>query len=230
VIKNVARRAGKTATFMPKPIFGENGNGMHTHMSLWNKGRPLFAGDEYAGLSELALNFVGGILAHAPALCAFTNPSTNSYKRLVPGYEAPVNLAYSSRNRSASIRIPTYSQSPKAVRVEFRTPDPACNPYLAFSALLLAGLDGIERRLDPGEPLDKDIYSLSPEELANVPAVPASLEGALDALEDDHDFLLKGDVFSLDILEAWLAWKRGNEVDAVRTRPHPHEFALYFDV
>jgi glutamine synthetase len=229
VIKNVARRAGKTATFMPKPLFGDNGNGMHTHLSLWKGGQPLFAGEQYAGLSELALHFVAGILKHAPALCAFTNPSTNSYKRLVPGFEAPVNLAYSSRNRSASIRIPTYSSSPKAIRIEFRTPDPSCNPYLAFSALMLAGLDGIQKRMDAGEPLDKDIYSLTPEELAGVPGVPASLEGALDALEADHDFLLAGDVFSRDLLDAWISWKRANEVTEVRSRPHPHEFALYFD-
>lgn len=229
VIKNVAQRAGKTATFMPKPLYGDNGNGMHTHMSLWKDGTPLFAGEEYAGLSEMALHFTAGVLQHAPALCALTNPSTNSYKRLVPGFEAPVNLAYSSRNRSASIRIPTYSSSPKAVRIEFRTPDPSCNPYLAFSALLMAGLDGIERRLDPGEPLDKDIYSLSPEELQGVPAVPSTLDGALDALEADHDFLLKGDVFSSDILQAWIDWKRVNEVTTVRGRPHPHEFSLYFD-
>ena len=230
VIKNVARRAGKAATFMPKPLFGDNGNGMHTHISLWKQGQPLFAGEQYAGLSELALHFIAGILRHAPALCAFTNPSTNSYKRLVPGYEAPVNLAYSSRNRSASVRIPTYSSSPKAIRIEFRSPDPSCNPYLAFSALLMAGLDGIQKRMDPGEPLDKDIYSLSPEELAGVPSVPASLGAALDALERDHDFLLAGDVFSRDLLEAWIEWKRSSEVAEVQVRPHPHEFAMYFDV
>ena len=229
VIKNVARRAGKVVTFMPKPIYGDNGNGMHTHMSLWKGGQPLFAGEEYGGLSQLGLHFTAGILAHAQALCAFTNPSTNSYKRLVPGYEAPVNLAYSSRNRSASIRIPTYSSSPKAIRIEFRTPDPTANCYLAFAALLMAGLDGIERKLDPGQPLDKDIYSMSPEELADVPSVPGSLEGALDALAADHEFLLKGDVFSKDLLEAWIDYKRG-EVNDVRMRPHPHEFALYHDV
>jgi glutamine synthetase len=229
VIKNVARRNGKTVTFMPKPIFGDNGNGMHVHLSLWKGGQPLFAGEQYSGLSELALHFIAGILHHAPALCAFTNPSTNSYKRLVPGFEAPVNLAYSSRNRSASIRIPTYTSSPKAIRIEFRTPDPACNPYLGFSALMLAGLDGIQRRLDPGEPLDKDIYSLSPEELADVPSAPGSLDEALEALEADHDFLLAGDVFSRDLLEAWIDWKRANEITEVRRRPHPHEFGLYFD-
>ncbi|EDM80731.1 glutamine synthetase, type I [Plesiocystis pacifica SIR-1] len=229
VIKNVARQAGKTVTFMPKPLYGDNGNGMHTHMSLWKDGQPLFAGEQYAGLSQMALHFIAGVLRHAPALCAFTNASTNSYKRLVPGFEAPVNLAYSSRNRSAAIRIPTYSSSPKAIRIEFRTPDPACNPYLAFSALLMAGLDGVQKRLDPGEPLDKDIYSLSPEELAGVPSVPASLDGALEALEEDHEFLLQGNVFSRDLLEAWVDWKRDNEVTEVRGRPHPHEFALYFD-
>ncbi len=229
-IKNVARRAGKTVTFMPKPIFGDNGNGMHTHMSLWKGGQPLFAGEQYGGLSQMALHFIAGILTHAQALCAFTNPSTNSYKRLVPGFEAPVNLAYSSRNRSASIRIPTYSSSPKAIRIEFRTPDPTANPYLAFSALLMAGLDGIERKLDPGAPLDKDIYSLTPEELADVPSVPGSLEGALAALEADHEFLLKGDVFSRDLLEAWIAYKRDNEVTPVNMRPHPHEFFLYYDI
>ncbi|MEM7158282.1 MAG: type I glutamate--ammonia ligase [Myxococcota bacterium] len=230
VIKNVARRAGRTVTFMPKPLYADNGNGMHTHLSLWKDGNPLFAGDAYAGMSEMAMHFIAGILEHAPALCAFTNPSTNSYKRLVPGFEAPVNLAYSASNRSASIRIPAAARQPKAARIEFRTPDPTANPYLAFSALMMAGLDGIERKLDPGEPLDKDIYSLSPEELANVPSVPGSLEGALDALGKDHDFLLKGDVFSSDLIGAWIDWKRTQEVGEVRMRPHPHEFALYFDV
>ncbi|MCA9650852.1 MAG: type I glutamate--ammonia ligase [Myxococcales bacterium] len=229
IIKNVARRAGRTVTFMPKPLFGDNGNGMHTHLSLWKDGKPLFSGDEYAGMSEMAMSFIAGILTHAPALCALTNPSTNSYKRLVPGYEAPVNLAYSGSNRSAAIRIPAAARSPKAARIEFRTPDPSANPYLAFSALLMAGLDGIERKLDPGDPLDKDIYSLTPEELADVPSVPGSLEGSLDALEADHDFLLKGDVFSSDIIRAWIDWKRSNEVGQVRMRPHPHEFELYFD-
>jgi glutamine synthetase len=229
VVKNVARRAGKTVTFMPKPLYGDNGNGMHTHMSLWKDARPLFSGEEYAGMSEMAMHYIAGILKHAPALCAFTNPSTNSYKRLVPGFEAPVNLAYSSRNRSASIRIPAASSEPKAARIEFRTPDPTANPYFAFAALLLAGLDGIERKLDPGEPLDRDIYAMSPEELKDVPSAPGSLEGALDALERDHEFLLRGDVFSHDLLRAWIDWKRKQEVDEVRTRPHPHELALYFD-
>ncbi len=230
IIKNVARKHKKTVTFMPKPLFGDNGSGMHTHLSIWKDGKPLFAGDRYAGLSEMALHAVGGILRHAAALCAFTNPTTNSYKRLVPGYEAPVNLAYSSRNRSASIRIPMYSPSPKAKRIEIRFPDPSCNGYLAFSALLMAALDGIENRIDPGEPLDKDIYALTPEELANVPSTPGSLEEALKALEKDHDFLLKGDVFTDDVIAKWLEYKRSNEVDPVRLRPHPYEFMLYFDI
>ncbi len=230
VVKNVARKHGKTATFMPKPIFEDNGSGMHTHISIWKDGNPLFAGDRYGGLSEMAMHFIGGILRHAPALCALTNPTTNSYRRLVPGYEAPINLVYSSRNRSAAIRIPLYSASPKAKRIEFRTPDPTCNSYLAFSALLMAGLDGVENRLDPGEPLDKNIYGLPPEELANIPAAPGSLEEALDNLEKDHEFLLKGDVFTPDLIEMWLGYKRETEVDAIRLRPHPYEFALYFDI
>jgi glutamine synthetase len=230
IIKNVARNHGKTVTFMPKPIFGDNGSGMHTHLSIWKDGQPLFAGDKYAGLSDTALYAVGGVLKHAAALCAFTNPTTNSYKRLVPGYEAPVNLAYSSRNRSASIRIPMYSPSPKAKRIEIRFPDPSCNGYLAFSALLMAALDGIENRIDPGEPLDKDIYSLSPEELAGVPSTPGSLEEALKALEADHEFLLKGDVFTQDVIETWIEYKRSREVDPVRLRPHPYEFMLYYDI
>ena len=230
IIKNVARRAGRTVTFMPKPLYGDNGNGMHTHISLWQGGQPLFSGERYAGMSELAMHFIAGILHHAPALCAFTNPSTNSYKRLVPGYEAPVNLAYSASNRSAAIRIPAAARSPKAARLEFRTPDPTANPYLAFAALLMAGLDGIQRKLEPGEPLDKDIYSLSPEELKDVPSVPGSLEGALEALEKDHEFLLKGDVFNTDIIGAWVQWKREHEIAAVGMRPHPHEFELYYDV
>ncbi|MEN6441552.1 MAG: type I glutamate--ammonia ligase [Syntrophobacter sp.] len=230
VIKNVARRNCKTVTFMPKPLFGDNGSGMHIHISIWKEGKPLFAGDKYAGLSEMALWAAGGILKHAAAICAITNPTTNSYKRLVPGYEAPVNLAYSSRNRSAGIRIPMYSASPKLKRLEVRFPDPSCNGYLAFSALLMAALDGIENRIDPGQPLDKDIYSLSPEELSKVPSTPGSLEGALAALEKDHEFLLKGDVFTEDVIEKWISYKRENEVDAVRMRPHPHEFKLYYDI
>jgi len=229
VVKNVALRHGKTACFMPKPLFGDNGSGMHTHMSLWKKGKPLFAGPEYAGLSKMALYYIGGLLKHARALCAICNPTTNSYKRLVPGYEAPVNLAYSSRNRSAAIRIPTYSENPKAKRLEYRPPDPAANPYLAFAALMLAGLDGVLNKLEPGEPLDKNIYELPPEELKKVPNVAGSLGEALDCLEADHEFLLKGDVFTRDFLEMWVAAKR-KEHDALRLRPHPYEFFLYYDV
>jgi glutamine synthetase len=230
VVRNVARKHGKTVTFMPKPLFGDNGSGMHTHQSLWKGGAPLFAGHGYAGLSDLALHYIGGILHHAAALCAFVAPTTNSYKRLVPGFEAPVNLAYSSRNRSAGVRIPMYSPSPKAKRVEVRFPDNTCNGYLAFAAMLMAGLDGIQNKLDPGPPLDKDIYELPPEELAEVPSVPASLGEALDALERDHEFLLKGDVFTEDVIETWLWYKRTKEVDPVRLRPHPYEFVLYYDL
>ncbi len=230
IVKNVARNNGKTATFMPKPIFEDNGSGMHTHVSIWKDGKPLFAGDRYGGLSEMAMHFMGGILKHAPSLCALTNPTTNSYRRLVPGYEAPINLVYSSRNRSAAIRIPLYSASPKAKRLEFRTPDPTCNSYLAFSAILMAGLDGVENRIDPGEPMDKNIYGLPPEELVNIPSAPGSLEEALDNLEADHEFLLKGDVFTPDLIQMWLEYKRENEVEAIRLRPHPYEFALYFDI
>jgi glutamine synthetase len=230
VVKNVARAAGKTVTFMPKPLYGDNGSGMHCHQSLWKGGKPLFAGSEYAGVSKLCLNYIGGILKHARALAALTNPTTNSYKRLVPGYEAPVNLAYSSRNRSASIRIPMYSTSPKAKRIEVRFPDPACNPYLAFAAMMMAGLDGIENKIDPGQPLDKDIYSLSPEELSAVPTMPGSLPEALRCLEEDHDFLLKGDVFTEDTIRNWIEYKHEKEVIAVAMRPHPHEFELYFDI
>lgn len=229
VVKNVARRHGKTACFMPKPLFGDNGSGMHTHMSIWKKGKPLFAGNEYAGLSQMALYYTGGLLKHAKALCALCNPTTNSYKRLVPGYEAPVNLAYSGRNRSAAVRIPMYSDSPKAKRLEYRPPDPAANPYLCFSALLLAGMDGVLNKIDPGEPLDKNIYELPPEELKKVPNVAGSLGEALDALEKDHEFLLKGDVFTRDFLEMWVSTKR-KEHDALRLRPHPYEFFLYYDV
>ena len=230
IIKNVARQHGKTVTFMPKPIFGDNGSGMHTHQSLWKAGKPLFAGSGYAGLSDIGLYYIGGILKHAAALCALVAPTTNSYKRLVPGYEAPVNLAYSSRNRSAGIRVPMYSPSPKAKRAEVRFPDCTCNGYLAFAAMLMAGLDGIQNKIDPGQPLDKDIYELGPEELKDVPSVPASLEKALDALEADHEFLLKGDVFTPDAIEVWLSYKRKREVDAVRLRPHPYEFTLYYDI
>lgn len=228
-IKNVARKHGKTVTFMPKPLFGDNGSGMHTHVSLWKKGKPLFAGTEYAGLSQMALYFIGGILKHAKALCAICSPTTNSYKRLVPGYEAPVNLAYSARNRSAAIRIPTFSDNPKAKRIEYRPPDPSANPYLCYSAILMAGLDGVLNKLDPGEPMDKNLYELPPEELAKVPQVPGSLSEALDCLEQDHEFLLKGDVFARDFLEVWVSTKR-KEYDALRLRPHPYEFFLYYDV
>ncbi|HAW10811.1 MAG TPA: type I glutamate--ammonia ligase, partial [Chloroflexi bacterium] len=208
IVRNVCRQHGFTATFMPKPLFGDNGSGMHTHQSLWADGKPLFAGDGYAGFSQLGLNYIGGLLKHARALSAIIAPTTNSYKRLVPGYEAPVNLAYSRRNRSAACRIPMYSASPKAKRVEFRPPDPACNPYLSFAAMLLAGLDGVANKIHPGEPLDKDIYDLSPEELKNVPSMPASLEEALDCLEEDHEFLLKGDVFSEELIETFIDYKR----------------------
>jgi glutamine synthetase len=229
IVKNTARSAGKTATFMPKPLFGEAGSGMHTHQSLWKSGKPLFAGDGYAGMSELALFYIGGLLKHAAAICAFANPTTNSYRRLVPGYEAPVHLAYSARNRSASIRIPMYSSAPTAKRLELRSPDPSCNPYLAFAAMLLAGLDGIENRIHPGDPLDKDLYSLSPEELSAVPGVPGSLDVALAALHADRAFLMKGDVFSNDLIDAWIAYKTESEADHVRVRPVPSEFQLYYD-
>ncbi len=230
IIRNVANRHGKTVTFMPKPLFADNGSGMHCHQSLWKGGQPLFAGDCYAGLSQLALWYIGGLLKHARALSAIIAPTTNSYKRLVPGYEAPVNLAYSRRNRSAAIRIPMYSSNPKAKRLEFRPPDPSANPYLAFAAMLMAGLEGVLNKIDPGEPLDKDIYDLSPEELRNVPSMPGSLEEALDCLEDDHSFLLKGDVFTEELIGAFIDYKRKNEADAVRLRPHPYEFELYYDI
>ncbi|MCC7263577.1 MAG: type I glutamate--ammonia ligase [Candidatus Latescibacteria bacterium] len=230
IVRNVARRNGKTATFMPKPLFQDNGSGMHTHQSLWKGGKPLFAGSGYAGLSEMALYYIGGLLKHAPAILALSNPTTNSYRRLVPGYEAPVNLAYSQRNRSASIRIPMYSPSPKAKRVEFRCPDASCNMYLAFAAMLMAGLDGIQNKINPGQPLDKNIYDLAPEEAAKVPTTPGSLDAALVALEKDHAFLLRGNVFSTDLINAWIGYKRETEVDAVRLRPHPYEFVLYYDV
>jgi glutamine synthetase len=230
VVKNVARRRGKTATFMPKPLFGDNGSGMHCHQSLWKGDKPLFFGEGYAGLSELALHYIGGILTHAPAICGLTNPTTNSYRRLVPGYEAPINLAYSSRNRSASVRIPVGSSSPKAKRIEFRTPDPSCNPYLAFPAMMMAGLDGIERKTNPGQPMDKDIYGLSPEELKDIPSAPGSLEEALRSLQKDHKFMLKGDVFTPDVIETWTEYKVKKELDQVRMRPTPMEFALYFDI
>jgi glutamine synthetase len=228
IVKNVAFRNGKTVTFMPKPLFGDNGSGMHCHQSLWKDGKNLFAGDGYGGLSKMAMYYVGGIMKHAKALCAFTNPTTISYKRLVPGYEAPVNLAYSNRNRSASIRIPV-TENPKSKRIEYRTPDPSCNGYLAFAAQLMAGLDGIENKIDPGQPMDKDIYGLSPEELKDIPNVAGSLEEALNCLAEDHDWLLKGDVFTKDVIDMWISYKREAEVDKVRMRPTPMEFALYYD-
>ena len=230
IVKNVARRSGRTVTFMPKPLFNDNGSGMHTHLSIWRGGENLFAGDGYAGISQTALYAIGGILRHAPALLALTNPTTNSYKRLVPGYEAPVNLAYSCRNRSAAIRIPMYSNSPASKRLEFRCPDPSCNPYLAFSAILMAAIDGILKKTDPGEPLDKDIYDMPREELAHVPTTPASLAEALAALEADSAFLLQGDVFTSDVIETWIEYKMVNEVQALALRPHPWEFALYYDI
>jgi glutamine synthetase len=229
-IKNTAAKYGKTVTFMPKPVFEDNGSGMHTHISLWKGDEPLFAGSGYAGLSEMALYAIGGLLRHAASVLAFTNPTTNSYKRLVPGYEAPVNLAYSQRNRSACCRIPMYSPNPKSKRVEFRCPDPSCNPYLAFSAMLMAVLDGIQNKTHPGEPLDKDIYDLDPEEAAGVPTTPSSLDEALAALRDDHEFLLRGDVFTKDVIDTWIDYKFKNEVDALRLRPHPYEFCMYYDI
>jgi glutamine synthetase len=230
IVKNVANRNGKTVTFMPKPIFGDNGSGMHTHQSLWKGGEPLFAGDGYAGLSQIALWYIGGLIHHGPALSAIIAPTTNSYKRLVPGFEAPVSLAYSRRNRSAACRIPMYSAAPRAKRVEFRPPDPSCNPYMAFAAMLMAGLDGIENKIEPGQPLDKDIYETDPEEVSKIPSMPGSLEEALDALQRDHAFLLKGEVFTEELLRTYIEYKRSKEVDAVRLRPHPYEFALYYDI
>jgi len=230
IVKNVAKRYNKTATFMPKPLFGDNGSGMHTHQSIWKKGEPLFAGDKYAGVSQMCLYYIGGILKHAKALAALTNPTTNSYKRLTPGFEAPVNLAYSSRNRSASIRIPMYFSSPKAKRIEVRFPDPACNPYLAFSAMLMAGLDGIENKIDPGPATDKNLYELVGAEAAAIKTMPSSLDEALNALENDHDFLVRGGVFTNELIATWIDQKRTKEIDSVRLRPHPYEFFMYYDV
>ncbi|HEY5334441.1 MAG TPA: type I glutamate--ammonia ligase [Mycobacteriales bacterium] len=231
IVKNVAWRNGKTATFMPKPVFGDNGSGMHCHQSLWKDGAPLFY-DEigYAGLSDMARYYIGGILQHAPSLLAFTNPTVNSYHRLVPGFEAPVNLVYSQRNRSACIRIPITGANPKAKRLEFRCPDPSSNPYLAFSAMMMAGLDGIKNKIEPAAPIDKDLYELPPDEHAAVAQVPASLDRVLEALEDDHDYLLEGGVFTPDLIETWIAYKREHEIDAIRLRPHPYEFDLYYDL
>jgi glutamine synthetase len=231
VVKNVAHRHGKTATFMPKPVFGDNGSGMHCHQSLWKDGDPLFFDERgYGGLSDTARWYIGGLLKHAPSLLAFTNPTVNSYHRLVPGFEAPVNLVYSARNRSACVRIPITGSNPKAKRIEFRVPDPSSNPYLAFSAMLMAGIDGIRNRIEPPEPIDKDLYELPPEEHASIQQVPGTLAEVLDALEADHDYLTEGDVFTPDLIETWVDWKRTNEVDPIRLRPHPHEFELYFDL
>ncbi len=231
VVKNTAWRHGKTVTFMPKPIFGDNGSGMHTHQSLWNGGENLFWDEVgYAGISDLARWYIGGLLAHAPALLAFCAPTTNSYRRLVPGYEAPINLVYSQRNRSACVRIPVYYKTPAAKRIEFRPPDPSCNPYLAFAAMLQAGLDGIKNKIEPPDPIDKDLYDLPPAEAAQVRQVPGSLEEVLDALEADHQWLLEGGVFTQDVIDTWIGYKREHEVDQVRLRPHPWEFYLYFDI
>jgi len=230
IIKNTARCFGKTATFMPKPIFGDNGSGMHVHQSLWSDGKPLFAGKEYAGLSKMALYYIGGLLKHAPSLLAWTNPTTNSYKRLVPGYEAPVNLAYSKRNRSAAVRIPMYSDNPKTKRLEFRCPDGTSNPYLAFSAMLLAGLDGIVNRIDPGEPMEEDIYHLSEHELSKIPQAPESLENALHSLQHDNEYLKKGGVFTNEYIQTWIEYKMEKEVKQMQLRPHPYEFHLYYEV
>jgi glutamine synthetase len=231
IVKNTAWRKGKTATFMPKPIFGDNGSGMHVHQSLWSEGSPLFYDEQgYAGLSDTARYYIGGILRHAPSLLAFTNPTVNSYHRLVPGFEAPVNLVYSQRNRSAAMRIPITGSNPKAKRVEFRAPDPSSNPYLAFSALLMAGLDGVKNKIEPAEPIDKDLYELAPEEHAGVPQVPTSLPAVLDSLEADNEYLQAGGVFTADLIDTWIEYKRENEIAPMQLRPHPHEFELYFDI
>ena len=231
IVKNVAWRNGKTATFMPKPIFGDNGSGMHVHQSIWNDGEPLFYDETgYAGLSDMARYYIGGILKHAPSLLAFTNPTVNSYHRLVPGFEAPISLVYSQRNRSACVRIPITGANPKAKRIEFRCPDPSANPYLAFSALLLAGLDGIKNKIEPPAPIDKDIYELPPDEMADIDQVPTSLNAVLDSLEADHEFLTEGNVFTPDLIETWIDYKRTSEILPVQLRPHPHEFELYYDI
>jgi glutamine synthetase len=230
IVKHMAALHGKVATFMPKPLFQDNGSGMHTHFSLWKDGKPLFAGPHYAGLSKVGLYAIGGILKHAGSLMAFTNPTTNSYKRLTPGFEAPINLMYSSRNRSAAIRIPVYQSNPNTKRIEFRAPDCSCNPYLAFAAITMAAIDGIKNKIDPGEPLDKDLYDLTPEEYDEIEAAPKDLAEALTALENDHDYLLQGDVFTDDVIRYWIRYKREQEVDALRQRPHPFEFCMYFDI
>jgi glutamine synthetase len=229
IIKNVGKRAGKSVTFMPKPVFDDNGSGMHSHFSLWKDGEPLFAGSGYAGLSEMGMNAAGGILKHAPAILAFAAPTSNSYRRLVPGFEAPVNLVLSARNRSSAVRIPMYSDSPKAKRIEFRCPDATANGYLAWTAMLMAAIDGIKNKIDPGAPLDRDIYDMTPEELAKYPKTPGTLDEAIDALEADHEFLLAGDVFTQDVVDTWIEWKRVNELAEMALRPHPHEFSLYYD-
>ncbi|MCP9496213.1 MAG: type I glutamate--ammonia ligase [Pyrinomonadaceae bacterium MAG19_C2-C3] len=230
VVRNTAHQYGKAATFMPKPLYGDNGSGMHVHQSLWKGEQPLFAGDGYAGISEMARHYIGGLLKHAPALVAFAAPTVNSYKRLVPGYEAPVSLAYSARNRSAAVRIPMFSNKPHAKRVEFRPPDPSCNPYLAFPAMLMAGLDGIQNKIEPGDPVERDIYDLTKEQLKEMRQLPGSLDAALDALEQDHEFLLRGDVFSRQLIERHIEYKRDEEIEPLRMRPHPMEFGMYFDV
>jgi len=229
IIKNVAKRHGKTVTFMPKPVFEDNGSGMHTHFSLWKNGKPLFADQGYAGLSDIGLHSIGGILKHAPAILAFAAPTTNSYRRLVPGFEAPVNLVMSARNRSAAVRIPMYSANPKAKRLEFRCPDPTANGYLAWTAMLMAAIDGIQNKIDPGEPLDRDIYEMSPDELGKYNKTPGELREAIDALEEDHGFLTAGGVFTDDLIETWIGWKRENELKELALRPHPYEFHLYYD-
>jgi glutamine synthetase len=231
IVKNISKKHNMVATFMPKPLFGDNGSGMHTHQSLWKGGKNIFFDPKgYSLISQTAKYYIGGLLKHAPALMAFCAPTTNSYKRLVPGYEAPVNLAYSQRNRSAAVRIPVYSENPKTKRIEFRPPDTSCNPYLSFAAMLMAGVDGIQNKIDPGEPLEKDIFELSPKEAAKVPTVPGSLDESIAALEKDYKFLLKGDVFTQDVIDVWIEYKRAKEIDGVRLRPHPYEFYLYFDV
>jgi glutamine synthetase len=230
IIRNVARNSGKTATFMPKPLFGDNGSGMHTHLTLWKGDEPLLAGHGYGGMSDLGLHAIGGLLKHAPALCAFANPTTNSYKRLIEGFEAPTKFSYSRRNRAAIIRIPVSGASPRSRRIEYRCPDSAANPYLLFSAMLMAVLDGIQNKIRPGDPLDKDIYDLQPEELEKVPTTPHSLDASLDALRADHDFLLRGDVFTSDVIDTWIWYKQIHEIEALRVRPHPYEFSLYYDV
>ena len=230
IIRNVARRHNKSATFMSKPLFGDNGSGLHTHFTLWKGETPLLAGNGYGGLSDLAMYAIGGLLKHAPALCAFANPTTNSYKRLISGFEAPTKISYSRRNRSAIVRIPIHTPSPRSRRIEYRCPDSAANPYLLFSAMLMAALDGIQNKTRPGDPLDKDIYDLQPEELADVPTTPRSLELSLEALRSDHEFLLRGDVFTPDVIDTWIWYKQTHEVEALRIRPHPYEFTLYYDV